>query len=64
MVLLQIHDDPPSSRIVLTVGRVDAWDGKQASAKIAREIIKWVARVPKSANSTLKVGRQQREMQL
>ena len=33
-----------SSRIVLAVGRVDAWDGKQASARIAREIMKRVAR--------------------
>ena len=34
-----------SSRIVLAVGRVDAWDGKQASARIAREIMKRVVRV-------------------
>ncbi|HMH02111.1 MAG TPA: hypothetical protein VK555_11885 [Terriglobales bacterium] len=32
-----------SSSIVLAVGRVNAWDGKQASAKIAREIIKRIA---------------------
>jgi hypothetical protein len=34
-----------SSRIVLAVGRVNAWDGKHASAKIATEIIKRVERV-------------------
>ncbi len=34
-----------SSEIVLAVGRVDAWDGKYASAKIAKEIVKRVARV-------------------
>ena len=34
-----------SSSIVLAVGRVNAWDGKQASARIAREIMKRVARV-------------------
>ena len=34
-----------SSSIVLAVGRVNAWDGKQASAKIAREIIKRIASV-------------------
>jgi len=35
----------PSSGIVLAVGRVDAWDGKYASSKIAKEIMKRVARV-------------------
>jgi len=37
-----------SSRIVLAVGRVNAWDGKHASAKIATEIIKRVERVRNS----------------
>ena len=32
-----------SSGIVLAVGRVDAWDGKYASSKIAKEIMKRVA---------------------
>jgi len=34
-----------ASGLVLAVGRVDAWDGKYASAKIAKEIMKRVARV-------------------
>jgi len=34
-----------SSGLVLAVGRVDAWDGKYASAKIARELMKRIARV-------------------
>ena len=34
-----------SSGIVLAAGRVDAWDGKYASAKIAKEIMKRVAKV-------------------
>jgi hypothetical protein len=37
-----------SSGIVLATGRVDAWDGKYASAKIAKEIMKRVARVRSS----------------
>jgi len=32
-----------SSGIVLAVGRVDAWDGKYASSKIAKEIMKRIA---------------------
>jgi len=31
--------------LVLAVGRVDAWDGKYASAKIAKEIMKRIGRV-------------------
>jgi hypothetical protein len=31
--------------VVLAVGRVDAWDGKYASAKVAREILKRIAKV-------------------
>ncbi len=34
-----------SSGLVLAVGRVDAWDGKDASAKIAKAIIKRITRV-------------------
>jgi hypothetical protein len=37
-----------SSGIVLATGRVDAWDGKYASAKIAKEIMKRVARLRSS----------------
>jgi len=33
------------SGLVLAVGRVDAWDGKYASAKIAKEIMKRIGRV-------------------
>jgi hypothetical protein len=35
----------PSTGLVLAVGRVDAWDGKYASAKIAKEIMKRTAAV-------------------
>jgi hypothetical protein len=34
-----------ASGLVLAVGRVDAWDGKYASAKIAKEIMKRIGRV-------------------
>ena len=34
-----------SSGIVLAVGRVDAWDGKYASGKIAKDIMKRIGRV-------------------
>jgi hypothetical protein len=34
-----------ASGVVLAVGRVDAWDGKYASAKAAKEILKRIARV-------------------
>jgi hypothetical protein len=37
-----------SSGIVLAVGRVDAWDGKQASSKIAKELMKRIARARES----------------
>jgi hypothetical protein len=46
-----------SSGIVLAVGRVDAWDGKYASSKIAKEIMKRVAGVrnpPKSVSRTIR----------
>jgi hypothetical protein len=34
-----------TSGIVLAAGRVDAWDGKYASAKIAKEIMKRIGKV-------------------
>lgn len=34
-----------ASGVVLLVGRVDAWDGKYASAKVAKAIIKRIAKV-------------------
>ena len=34
-----------ASGLVLAVGRVDAWDGKYASAKVAKEIMKSIAKV-------------------
>jgi len=46
-----------SSGIVLAVGRVDAWEGKYASSKIAKEIMKRVAGVrnpPKSVSRTIR----------
>ncbi len=33
-----------ASGLVLAVGRVDAWDGKNASIKVAREIMKQIAK--------------------
>ncbi len=35
----------PASGLVLCVDRVDAWDGKYASAKVAKAIMKCVAKV-------------------
>ena len=35
----------PASRLVLCVGRVDAWDGKYASAKVAKAIMNCIAKV-------------------
>ncbi len=34
----------PASGLVLDVGRVDAWDGKYASAKVAKAIMKRIAK--------------------
>ena len=38
-----------ASGVVVAVGRVDAWDGKYASAKVAKEIMKRIGKVRNEA---------------